>query len=96
MENCKVYNVHINTGVRNYTQSVKADSPKRAVHIFAYHIAKQFNVKKSDLSNHILSNIEILEGGYDNIWGYIYAEVIDTNTGKRYEYKIKCSLGDEI
>ncbi len=95
MEEYKLYNVHINTGVSNYVQNISADSPKRAVHIFAYNIAKRFNVTEPDLSNYILKHISALEGGYSNIGGYIYAAALDTSTGKVHEYKITCSLGDE-
>ena len=33
--------------------------------------------------------------GYENIGGYIYAAAVDVITGKIYEYKIACDLGDE-
>ena len=91
----KSYNVHINTGVDSYVRHITAESPKKAVHKFAYYIARSFNVQEPNLSNYILKHISVLEGGYANIGGYIYAEALDTATGKVYEYKITCNLGDE-
>ena len=91
----KQYKIHINTGVGNYAQLIIAGSPKEAVHRFAYRLALRFNVKKSDLSRYILKNISTLDCGYENIGGYIYAAAVDVITGKIYEYKIACDLGDE-
>ena len=82
-----LFEVHVNTGVRNYVTSVYADSPKDAAIICCARIAVNNNIEitKDKLSKGI--NSKTFTGDWSS-WCGSLIEVKNYKTGKVYTYNL--------